>query len=200
MENDFCERDFRPGAVVMNEETVQSDKRHIIVEREGERLSSNDTYVSGEVLQVSLSDTTGEYLFECTYGEFQPGGCEGHRSCRKLSALVMPSEGEIVSIWAGWAMDHGTVEVSKEFILRPSQEQLRIQNIERKENELDSSHDSVVEKIVDAKAMLSQNLRGMTHSFATEYPIITAYIPIVTLVIVVYIFTTYKFKIAGKLE
>lgn len=101
MENEFCEREWKLGDVVMNANIVSSKERRIRVFRENAELFSNDSYIPNEMLMVTLSDKTGDYLFQTNAGKFDPGGCHGLRSSRKSTALAMPVNSQIVEIQAG---------------------------------------------------------------------------------------------------
>lgn len=133
MENDFCERSFRVGEIVMNENTVESDERAIIVQRGNKVLEPLSLYYPKELLKVSLSVASGDIIFQVENATFVDGGCQGRRTCKNHQSLLMPSEPVGVKIWAGkynsfdnligglgWASEHGFVKISKDFILRPS--------------------------------------------------------------------------------
>jgi hypothetical protein len=100
MENESCDRSFLPGEIVMNEETILSTDRRIQVFREKDELKSNDIYNNHEIIEVTLSDVSGDILFE-TDGKIIDGGCDGKRSTKHKIFLEMPSSNENVRIWAG---------------------------------------------------------------------------------------------------
>jgi hypothetical protein len=102
MENDFCDRSFRPGEIVMNEITVESEERTIEVSRGNKLLASSDTYYPNELLKLSLSEATGDIIFQVDNGTIVSGGCQGIRTCKNQQSLKMPGGGgAVVRIWAG---------------------------------------------------------------------------------------------------
>jgi hypothetical protein len=98
MENDFCDRSVKPGAVIMNQAVVLAgDAGRIRVFRRGiegsfeEELLSDDFYRSGEEVRVWLSlhddalplGAGSEAIFEVQgAGARFPGGLRGAAHCR----------------------------------------------------------------------------------------------------------------------
>lgn len=119
--DEFCERTLEPGTIIMNNIAALSKDRHIRVHR----LDSNDVlkpvesgsaFISGETLQIGISDLSDEFVFEASNGAFEVGGCDGKRSTigGKLKIL---SDVEDVVIVAGWASGHGVVSLTEPFRL-----------------------------------------------------------------------------------
>lgn len=101
MENDYCLRDIRPGAIIMNYEAALSDTLVLSISREHTKLNSGDIYNFGELLTVNLPKSDGEFIFQVKNAIFVSGGCEGTRSCDHDAVLQMPDKPETVSVWAG---------------------------------------------------------------------------------------------------
>ena len=97
----MCEREWKLGDVLLNEVIVSSNERTIKIYRDDKEIFSNDTYIPDEILMVTMSDTSGDRLFQTNGGHFDPGGCDGLRSSRKSTALIMPHLPQVVSIYAG---------------------------------------------------------------------------------------------------
>jgi hypothetical protein len=106
MENDMCEREIKLGEVIMNANVVYSKERHVRVFRDNVEIFPESSYVPNEILMVTLSDKTGDFIFTTNAGKFDPGGCDGLRSSRKTTSLVMPVDSEQVSIQAGNTILH----------------------------------------------------------------------------------------------
>jgi hypothetical protein len=119
MENDFCDRSFRAGEIVMNEITVECGERFIEIYRGNKLLESQSEYYPSEVLKVALSQSSGDIIFQVENATFVTGGCGGTRSCKNQQMITMPSERIGVRVWAGWASEHGVVKVTKDFHLLP---------------------------------------------------------------------------------
>eukprot|EP01035_Chromulina_nebulosa_P018505 gene18505-24222_t len=111
----------------MNYEVVQSNDRVIQVYRDEEQVDNLSIYQPGETLIIKLSDTTGQYVFETSKGEFAHGGCNNKRftsSKIKNAQLTLPDDNnDNIEIWAGWATDHGEVSITDKFILTGSNSQ-----------------------------------------------------------------------------
>jgi hypothetical protein len=79
----------------MKGSAIGSSAINIIVTRGGQELKSNDEYIIGENLTVSLSDTGKQHVFETSpAASFSGGdvGCEGNiRSYAKSPTLNLPS-------------------------------------------------------------------------------------------------------------
>jgi hypothetical protein len=103
MENDFCDRSFRAGEIVMNEITVESEERFIEIYRGNKILESQSEYYPNEVLKVALSQSSGDIIFQVENATYVSGvgGCSGTRSCKNQQMITMPSESIGVKIWAG---------------------------------------------------------------------------------------------------
>ena len=101
MENDFCDRIYRPGEVIMNAQSIESEERSIIVSRGNKLLSSLSSYFSNEFLVVSINKTGGDLLFQVENATFVGGGCQGIRTSKNLQTIKLPSDDLIVKIWVG---------------------------------------------------------------------------------------------------
>jgi hypothetical protein len=103
MENDFCDRSFRSGEIVMNEVVVESDERSVEVYRGNKLLKSSDLYYPNEVLKLSLSEVSGDIIFQVENATIVGGGCQGTRTSKNMQMIKMPEEGgdAVVRIWAG---------------------------------------------------------------------------------------------------
>lgn len=101
MENDYCERSFRPGEIIMNEMTIESNERNITIYRGKKELNSLSYYYSSEVLTVSISKTGGDIIFQVENATFINGGCDGKRTSKNSQSIKLPSTNSIVKIWAG---------------------------------------------------------------------------------------------------
>eukprot|EP01041_Mallomonas_annulata_P005202 gene5202-10412_t len=120
---DYCGRAMTVGQVIMNSRVVESNERFVQVFRGDVELHTHDSYISGEELLVTLSDTSAQFVFEVVNGAFQPGGCDGRRSDKKLSKLIVPdNHHDDIIIWAGWALDHSVVSITDKFVLHESTE------------------------------------------------------------------------------
>jgi hypothetical protein len=111
MTNDFCHRDIKIGAVIMNQPVVDSTDYNIEVYRGEIKLSTGDEYIAGETLTVVIDGPESkrtQFVLEATGGaRFEHGGCEGRRiSDKKKAFLTMPAKSETreVSIFAGKIM------------------------------------------------------------------------------------------------
>jgi hypothetical protein len=134
MATSYCSRSLLPGEIIMNNVVLLSDERHLIITRNGEEIQSGSQYIPGETLQVMLSDTHNQYLFETDFGRFLDGGCEGKRIAnhKTTADIIMPTDGiKEINIKAGWAMGHSVVRTSSPFILLlNSIEQKEIQKLD----------------------------------------------------------------------
>jgi len=117
---DYCTRKLAVGQVIMNSKAVRSGDRHIIVYRGITKIQSNETFVAGETLEVTLSDVNDQYVFDVQNAVFQDGGCSGHRINDKEMAklLISVDASESIIITAGWALGHSVVYIAEDFILR----------------------------------------------------------------------------------
>ena len=123
MTKDYCDRPILSGEIIMNNPAVDSNERLIIVSRDGKYLTSGDTYISGEKLDVTITqnDRKIQQVFETTKNaKFVKGGCDGTRSSKEKSILeILPSTDDIIKISAGWANGHEEVKLAPVFILNP---------------------------------------------------------------------------------
>lgn len=112
------------GSVIMNADVLESDERVLTVFRENEQLQTNAAFFPGDMLQVKISESKNEYVYEVENAEFDGGGCEGTRIANKpIATLLLPigqAASQPVKIRVGWAEGHSTVKVSKDFMLLPS--------------------------------------------------------------------------------
>lgn len=106
MENDFCERSFRVGEIVMNHETIESDDRTVIVSRGNKQLTSSSYYYPHEKLKVSISKKGGDLIFQVENATFINGGCQGTRTAKDLQTILLPTDNKIVKIWVGKSNIH----------------------------------------------------------------------------------------------
>ncbi len=87
-------------------------------------LRPDDTYIFGESLTVTLSNTNNQYLIETANAKIEKGGCDGRRVANKNNVIVVmpsPTSSETpvdVSIWAGWAEGHSAVSVTDVLVLK----------------------------------------------------------------------------------
>lgn len=116
----YCSRSLTVGTSIMGHKAVSSTSRSLQVYRGTTQLTSGDAYVSGETLQVSLSSTSGEYVFQVTTpASFVGGSCTNSvRVSNSAGTITMPAGGSgSISVWAGWATSESTVSISGNFIL-----------------------------------------------------------------------------------
>ena len=91
--------------------------------RNGEEISCDGEYVSGESLEVYLSSTGGStrYVFEVTGGSFSSSGsrCSGTRMDDGNGEIIVAASDGVssLSVWAGWATSYGTVKITSECTL-----------------------------------------------------------------------------------
>jgi photosystem II stability/assembly factor-like uncharacterized protein len=120
-----CTRTIAVGATIMGNSAVgsTSSDRSVVIRRNGAILSSGDDYIPNETLTVTLSDTSGEYIFVTAGATFpvgaSSGACSGTRSLLTTSTLQMPDAGEgPVTVKAAWAVVAlGTVTITDDFTL-----------------------------------------------------------------------------------
>ena len=96
-----CSRSLRVGATIMSR-TVGSSGRSVAWKRGGATISCGATYVPGEILTLTLSSGSGQYVTEVSGGASISGGqCGGkrHRNTRTVT-VTMPSSGTVKG-WAG---------------------------------------------------------------------------------------------------
>lgn len=141
MTRDFCDRALSAGEIIMNDEVVVSDERHVRVYRDTVELSNNSVYIPLERLLVELSDPAGQYVFESLAATFEGGGCNGHRfsSSTKKAYIVLPAVDSCpeVSIVAGWALGHEQVRISYPFTMTCETEEKTGANSEEESIERD---------------------------------------------------------------
>ena len=123
MTKDYCDRPILSGEIIMNAPAVESNERLIIVTRDGKPLTSGDSYISGEKLDVTITqnDRKIQQVFETTTNaKFVKGGCDGTRISKEKSILeILPSTTDTIKISAGWANGHEEVKLAPVFILNP---------------------------------------------------------------------------------
>jgi hypothetical protein len=90
----------------MNHLAEISDERSVkvfrVVEGKEIELDSGSTYVSGEVVLVRITDdSSGEFIFEASGGQFARGGCDGRRSTRGGKFRISAASGEDVLLRVG---------------------------------------------------------------------------------------------------
>lgn len=104
----YCNQPLKQGEFIMGSKTVTSKEREVIVKRAGEQLGNKDEYVPGETLEISLQEGTykmgTQHLFQISTGnaQFSNGGCEGKRSFKAKSQLVIPADATgPIKVYAG---------------------------------------------------------------------------------------------------
>ncbi len=131
MLKDFCTRELHVGEIIMGDEVIMSQSRHILVHKHaynerGDKVllpleglqQNNGTYTMEDELQVSLNDTRGQFVFEiqsnsASGAQFVDGGCTAkHRQDKQHSTLVLPRDGSDIVLVVAWATGHVQVAVS----------------------------------------------------------------------------------------
>ena len=105
----------------MNSLAELSKERSVLVYRlrsdgDKEPILAGGKVTAGELLQVAVSDVSGEFVFHVVNGAFSRGGCEGKRSSVG-GELKVSSEAKELELTVGWAHGHGTVYISEPFRL-----------------------------------------------------------------------------------
>eukprot|EP01035_Chromulina_nebulosa_P030964 gene30964-41221_t len=99
-----------------------STQRNVIVQRVStQQLSNGASYTPKEKLFISLSDISGQFIFQVSSGSFHNGICRNSRIIPKTSSAVlvnMPESG-IVNITVAWANSYYFVKINV-FTLYPS--------------------------------------------------------------------------------
>mmetsp|Transcript_12408 Transcript_12408/g.11242 ORF Transcript_12408/g.11242 Transcript_12408/m.11242 type:complete len:476 (+) Transcript_12408:39-1466(+) len=146
IETAYCSTALSTKSVIMNGNPVLSSERSISISRGSTQLSSGDKYVAGEVLTVTLSSTSNEFIYETTAGSFQSGGCNGLRVVNTATAyLTMPSSGD-VDVKGAWATSRANgVHIGSTITLKDPSED-------------DNSGSSTTNYIYKYKSSLAQNL------------------------------------------
>jgi len=122
----YCNQPLKQGEYIMGAKTITSKEREVIVKRDGEQLGNKDTYVPGETLEITLQEGTykmgTQHVFQISTGnaQFSNGGCEGKRSFKAKSQLVIPPDTTgPIKIYAGWAVAYEAVKMTPVFTLSP---------------------------------------------------------------------------------
>eukprot|EP01038_Epipyxis_sp_PR26KG_P004332 gene4332-6133_t len=118
MTSSYCSRSLSAGTTIMSKSAVISTTRTLVIKRGSTTLTSGASYVAGESLTVSISSTSGEYLFEASNAQFSSGSCTDNvRIANSNGAtLVMPTSGTVL-IRAGWTTSYTTVNIISDFTL-----------------------------------------------------------------------------------
>ena len=113
-----------PGIAVHGLPAVSDGSRTLLVKRQTEVLQSGDTYQSGEILTVSLNDTSGftEAVYELNGAAFfRFGICTQKRRFLGLTGILqLPTDYSPVYLWGAWATDEGQLHITSNFTLVPS--------------------------------------------------------------------------------
>lgn len=90
MTKQMCHRKLEVDQFIMGHKVKSSNERFIIVTRDGEQLTSGDTYKIGETLEIDLSvvKLKGDHLFQSSSidATFEGGGCKGVRLAKNSFA------------------------------------------------------------------------------------------------------------------
>ena len=117
-----CGTSLSVGTRIMGNAVQSSTQRSAIVKRGSINLSNGANYFPAETLTVSLSDTSGEFIFQISSGSFVNGICSNNLriipSGSSSVTVTMPSSG-IVTIKVAWASSHSVVRTN-DFTLNPS--------------------------------------------------------------------------------
>ena len=119
MTSSACTRSITAGTSIMGKSAISETSRQITVKRGSTFLSSGDSYTPGEQLEVSISDTSGQYVFELNQGSFQGGSCTGSRRyANGIGSLNTPITGSgSLVILGAWAPSKTNVRIVPPFTL-----------------------------------------------------------------------------------
>jgi hypothetical protein len=113
-----------PGIAVHGLPAISDGARTLLVKRQAQILQSGDTYQSGEILTVSLNDTSGftEAVYELNGAAFfRFGICTQKRRYLGITGILqMPTDYSPVFLWGGWATEEGVLHLTSNFSLVPS--------------------------------------------------------------------------------
>ena len=115
----YCSTPISAGTYYMGTKAVADTSVSVSVSRGGYSVANGSTYSPGELLNIGLSTSIKvEFVFEASNAAFISGYCGNKRIYTAGSVLAMPTDGSIVTIWAGWDDKKANpVRITSNFIL-----------------------------------------------------------------------------------
>jgi len=97
-----CPRPITVGTTIMGQAAISDSSKSIVVKRNGVQLGAGSFYVPGEILTISLSDTTNIlYLFNVDNGAFKTAGGCGQTRVANSAKSNTPVEMEFIAPASG---------------------------------------------------------------------------------------------------
>ena len=90
-----------------------NSKPIVITNGDGETIECGGEYKSSDVLSVSLSGVSGQYLLSADGGVFTGGAryCSNSRTSSSSSTIITDGDSAVITITAGWASGYGAVNI-----------------------------------------------------------------------------------------
>lgn len=112
------------GVAIHGVPVIEDALRQLVVRRGGTSLSTGDLYEPGELLLITLNDTSGDadIIFEtnCSTCTFKFGICPGkYRFIGRVASVNMPTDFSNFTVWGAYAVSDGVVRIAPPIHLRP---------------------------------------------------------------------------------